>query len=422
AGGFGQEYPGGSGQIRFFGTSASAPHAAACAAAIWSAYPDLTNTQVKNRILNSAVDLGTAGFDYLYGYGRIDAQQAADSPQFTVSGINGANNSLISTSLSPGDNLAELTGYTFTADQAPNKVYLNFISFSVGGTVTGSDINDFFLYEDTDGDKVITPGVDNLLDSRSFTQNPVFTNLGYSFTGTGSDLILAADIKSTANPEHTMSIAILNNTDVNAYFNVYPFSTNFPFNPPDISLPVELLYFTALARDNYIHISWETAGEIDAAYFEIEKNDAVIARMQAAGNSSSGQTYSFSDEHPIYDKESLYTLYLTETNGHRERLQSSAATMAYPKKPLILRNYPNPFNPETRIRYSLPGDARVELAVFDVRGAMVRQLVNEYQKADQYELSFSGERLASGIYLLRLVTTDNDGVRSSRTRRMLLLR
>ncbi|MGD9900864.1 MAG: S8 family serine peptidase, partial [Calditrichaceae bacterium] len=59
AGGFGQEYPGGSGQIRFFGTSASAPHAAACAAAIWSAYPDLTNTQVKDRILNSAVDLGT---------------------------------------------------------------------------------------------------------------------------------------------------------------------------------------------------------------------------------------------------------------------------------------------------------------------------------------------------------------------------
>ncbi|MGD9488045.1 MAG: S8 family serine peptidase [Calditrichaceae bacterium] len=422
AGGFGQEYPGGSGQIRFFGTSASAPHAAACAAAIWSAYPNLTNTQVKDRILNSAVDLGSAGFDYLYGYGRIDAQQAADSPQFTVSGINGANNSLISTTLVPGDALAELTGYTFAADQSPHKVYLNSISFSVGGTVNASDINDFSLYEDTDGDKVITPGVDNLLDSRSFNQNPVFSNLGYSFSDAGSDLIITADIKSTANPEHTMSIALTNNTDVNAYFGVFPFSTNFPFNSPDISLPVELLYFSALPKDGYIHITWETASEIDAAFFEIEKNDTVIARISAAGNSSSGQLYSFHDKNPLYDRESRYTLYLTETNGQRERLQSSTATLALPENPLILQNYPNPFNPETRILYSLSRDARVELTIFDIRGALVRQLVDEYQTADQYELIFSGERLASGIYLLRLVTLDNDSVRSSRTRRMLLLR
>ncbi len=57
----------------FYGTSAAAPHVAAIAALVWSNHPGFTPQQVRDRILNNAVDLGTSGFDNIYGYGRADA-------------------------------------------------------------------------------------------------------------------------------------------------------------------------------------------------------------------------------------------------------------------------------------------------------------------------------------------------------------
>jgi subtilisin family serine protease len=57
----------------FCGTSASAPHIAAIAAQIWGDHPSLTPAQVRNALYASAVDLGTAGKDTTFGYGRADA-------------------------------------------------------------------------------------------------------------------------------------------------------------------------------------------------------------------------------------------------------------------------------------------------------------------------------------------------------------
>ncbi len=76
AGGFGQEFPSGSGDIRFFGTSAAAPHAAGVAALILDANPNLTPAQVRDALMSAAVDLGAPGADNTFGAGRIDAFEA----------------------------------------------------------------------------------------------------------------------------------------------------------------------------------------------------------------------------------------------------------------------------------------------------------------------------------------------------------
>ena len=57
----------------FYGTSASAPHVAALMAQLWSAKPELTGDEVRDEFYQNAVDLGTSGFDYIYGYGRADS-------------------------------------------------------------------------------------------------------------------------------------------------------------------------------------------------------------------------------------------------------------------------------------------------------------------------------------------------------------
>ena len=63
----------------FFGTSASAPHAAAIAALLLEANPSLTFDQIRNALTSTAIDLGVSGLDNVYGHGRIDALAAVNS-------------------------------------------------------------------------------------------------------------------------------------------------------------------------------------------------------------------------------------------------------------------------------------------------------------------------------------------------------
>jgi hypothetical protein len=70
----------------------------------------------------------------------------------------------------------------------------------------------------------------------------------------------------------------------------------------------------------------------------------------------------------------------------------------------LLGNYPNPFNPATRIRYTLPAADHVRIAVYDIRGDEVSILQDGYQNAGLHEVVFDGSLSASGIYLYRLET------------------
>ena len=67
----------------FFGTSAAAPHIAAVAAQIWSGHPSFSSQNIRNILFNSAVDLGPAGRDTIFGYGKANALEMADSLNIT---------------------------------------------------------------------------------------------------------------------------------------------------------------------------------------------------------------------------------------------------------------------------------------------------------------------------------------------------
>ncbi|MCB1161301.1 MAG: T9SS type A sorting domain-containing protein [Candidatus Latescibacteria bacterium] len=81
------------------------------------------------------------------------------------------------------------------------------------------------------------------------------------------------------------------------------------------------------------------------------------------------------------------------------------------------QNSPNPFNPKTTIHYSLPDAGRVQLAVFDVQGRRIAQLVDDVQSSGEHSVDFDGRGLASGVYYYRLSTEQG-----STTRRMTLLK
>jgi hypothetical protein len=66
------------------------------------------------------------------------------------------------------------------------------------------------------------------------------------------------------------------------------------------------------------------------------------------------------------------------------------------------QNFPNPFNPSTKIRYSIPKASRVTLKIYDILGREVQTLVNEQQAPGQYTVTFNAQNLASGVYFYRI--------------------
>ncbi|MDI6767249.1 MAG: S8 family serine peptidase, partial [Bacteroidota bacterium] len=76
------------------------------------------------------------------------------------------------------------------------------------------------------------------------------------------------------------------------------------------------------------------------------------------------------------------------------------------EKPTIFslsENFPDPFNPITKIKYSLPEDVNVTLKVYDILGREIATIVDEQKSAGWHEVEFSTEdRLASGVYIYKI--------------------
>jgi hypothetical protein len=85
-------------------------------------------------------------------------------------------------------------------------------------------------------------------------------------------------------------------------------------------------------------------------------------------------------------------------------------------------NYPNPFNPETKISYFIPKTSHVRLEIFNLLGQRIRTLVNESQAVGEKTVTWdgrdeNGQELASGVYLYRLQAGD-----FNQTNKMVLIR
>lgn len=97
--------------------------------------------------------------------------------------------------------------------------------------------------------------------------------------------------------------------------------------------------------------------------------------------------------------------------------------VSLPGRPGLNQNFPNPFNRETVIRFSLPTGADVELAVLNLAGQRVATLVEGVREAGVHAVKWDGrdnrhQPLASGIYLYRLRT----GRHAVETRKLVLVR
>ncbi len=115
-------------------------------------------------------------------------------------------------------------------------------------------------------------------------------------------------------------------------------------------------------------------------------------------------------ENPEISTIPLLRIYFTDLSSGT--VTSNESTVSAPATFSLGSNYPNPFNPQTVIPYSLTNSGDVRLAIYNVIGQEVEVLVNAFNIAGDYEVVFDASALPTGIYFYQLQTSE--GVQTKR--------
>ncbi len=121
------------------------------------------------------------------------------------------------------------------------------------------------------------------------------------------------------------------------------------------------------------------------------------------------------------------TVYGMAINGSLTVSDVPEISSLLPQEFALQANYPNPFNPETTIRFDLPATAQVELKVFDITGREVRNILSGNLPAGFHEArwdgsSAAGSAVSSGMYFYTLTARAEGRMLYRQTRKMILLR
>jgi len=190
---------------------------------------------------------------------------------------------------------------------------------------------------------------------------------------------------------------------------------------------VELAHFSAnMLEYQGVQLSWETSYENNNMGFYILRSSSRNGEYRSLTPhiipANKEMKYEFLDKTARAGRVYFYRLEDVEYSGKKNLHPPIKIQVEQPTSFQLSQNYPNPFNPLTRIQYQLPEAGEVKLVIYNIRGQMVRTLVQERQMAGYYFVTWdgcddAGQVLASGIYFYHLQTP-----RFQQTKRMVLLK
>ncbi len=180
------------------------------------------------------------------------------------------------------------------------------------------------------------------------------------------------------------------------------------------ALPVELTSFTVIARSGKVELAWATATEINNYGFEVERKSVnsdqltvnsweKIGFIEGHGSTNAPQDYSFTDAAARVGKYS-YRLKQIDRDGKFQHHQAVEITLGItPNTVWLDNNYPNPFNPSTKISFVLGTTGNASLKVFDLLGKEVVTLADGvFNSGELQSFTFDASKYSSGIYYYQL--------------------
>ncbi len=201
---------------------------------------------------------------------------------------------------------------------------------------------------------------------------------------------------------------------------------------PDAHLPVELTSFTAVGGDGRVNLHWVTESEINNDAFILERSldgeeFEVLDEIAGHGSTSERHVYNYIDENVFNGMVYHYRLSDRDYNGV---ITTHTVVSAVPNSVGIIAEsgidkviesfdfapaYPNPFNPETTLRFAVPNTSgkvrNVRLNVYNMLGQHVATLYNGPLGGGEFRMKWdglndNGQSQPSGMYVLRFSSDD----------------
>jgi hypothetical protein len=193
--------------------------------------------------------------------------------------------------------------------------------------------------------------------------------------------------------------------------------TSSPINYPPASFALQFPGDNATMNDPSIRFRWQDSNDPDLENIEYILNlfgpegDTTVAGIVDTDR------YTFNGS-GYFQPGASYTWFMEATDGKDTTISSTERSFTIsstvdvdlvsqgPDKFFLYQNFPNPFNPTTKISYTLKSSGKVRLSILDLLGREVKVLLNDVINKGLYEVEFSGTDLPSGIYFYRLQSAD----------------
>jgi hypothetical protein len=156
-----------------------------------------------------------------------------------------------------------------------------------------------------------------------------------------------------------------------------------------------------------VNLEWITATETNNYGFEIQRRSEnseyqTIGFVSGNGTSTNRVTYSYVDP-DLSKNRYYYRLKQIDFDGSFEYSNEVLVDINELADFKLFQNFPNPFNPSTTIKISIPQDNFVKIALYDVLGNELKVLKQDLIDAGIHQFEINGSDLASGMYFVKMV-------------------
>lgn len=207
------------------------------------------------------------------------------------------------------------------------------------------------------------------------------------------------------NDSNGLWVIVDSRRDTTTHYTLNVYCGDYPFD-------VELSSFSAARSTEGVAINWSTASETDNDRFEVSRRELGNDEWMTIGVVPGNGTSSSQHDYYLMDRTAsaagyYYQLAGFDVNGNMQVFGTVMVEGATPVAPVIegyelLSNYPNPFNPNTNIRFSLAEATNITLVVYDVQGRVIAELINGATEAGIHEVGFDASALTSGVYFAQM--------------------